>query len=110
MNQKGLQNVNRIDTCASVQKRRFYSVVICLVVGCGLYMAAYFLCVDSPRFAHSPAVMEESLESAGVHYRVSPRLEHAALYLFGPAHFLDANLFRPQLWKERQVIKVKTPE
>jgi hypothetical protein len=83
------------------KRKRFYIVMMGLLFALILYVGAYFLCV-SIQFGHDPVVMEESIESAGAYYKVSPRLEEVARRFFEPARFCDAYCFRPKLWEDRQ--------
>jgi hypothetical protein len=64
-------------------------------------MGAYFLCA-SVQFGRNPASMEPTIQSTGVYYKVSPRLEMAAYRFFEPARLCDAYYFRPKLWEDRQ--------
>ena len=65
------------------------------------YMTAYFLFV-SIQFGHDPAVKEQTMQSAGACYKVSPWLEVAAYRFFEPARLCDAYYFRPKLWEDRR--------
>ncbi|MGO8700065.1 MAG: hypothetical protein ACLQVY_20445 [Limisphaerales bacterium] len=81
--------------------KRFYIALMGLVFALILYVGAYCLCV-SIQFEHNPAVMEESVQSAGIYYKVSPSLETIARCVFEPAWLCDAYYFRPKLWEDRQ--------
>ena len=83
------------------KKKRIYIIMMGMLFPLIFYIGAYFLCV-SIQFEHNPAVMERSIESAGVYYKVSPRLEVVAYRFFEPARLCDAYYFRPKLWEDRQ--------
>jgi uncharacterized membrane protein len=85
----------------ATSKKRIYIIMIGLLFALIFYIGAYFLCA-SIQFEHNPAVMEQSIESAGVYYKVSPRLEAVAYRFFEPARLCDAYYFRPKLWEDRQ--------
>jgi hypothetical protein len=85
----------------ATSKKRFCILMIGLLLALIFYLGAYFLCV-SIQFGHNPAVQEQTIQSAGAYYKVSPRLEAVAYRFFEPARLCDAYYFRPKLWEDRQ--------